>query len=168
MKAFERKPCEPERIEAFIALVRGDLGYQLHSAVQQVKVELSQNECATFHFKDPEVDIEARVTRSQFESWISEELHAIEKSVDRVLNRAGVSAAQVDRVFLTGGSSFVPAVRRIFDLRFGHERITTGDEFTSVAHGLALRALSTRRSVNAISAMPSPAASTYPNRRREP
>jgi hypothetical chaperone protein len=44
-------------------------------------------------------------------------------------------------VFLTGGSSFVPAVRRIFIERFGADRIRMGDEFTSVARGLALRAL---------------------------
>jgi hypothetical chaperone protein len=44
----------------------------------------------------------------------------------------------VDRVFLTGGSSLVPAVRRIFEERFPEGRIRTGDEFTSVASGLAL------------------------------
>jgi hypothetical chaperone protein len=43
-------------------------------------------------------------------------------------------------VFLTGGSSFVPAVRRIFEARFGAGRIRTGNEFTSVARGLAVRA----------------------------
>jgi hypothetical chaperone protein len=43
-------------------------------------------------------------------------------------------------VFLTGGSSFVPVVRRIFGARFGAERVRSGDEFTSVARGLALRA----------------------------
>jgi len=42
-------------------------------------------------------------------------------------------------VFLTGGSSFVPAVRRIFEMRFGADKIRTGNEFTSVAHGLALK-----------------------------
>jgi len=31
-------------------------------------------------------------------------------------------------------------VRRIFETRFGAERIRGGSEFTSVAHGLALRA----------------------------
>jgi hypothetical chaperone protein len=44
----------------------------------------------------------------------------------------------VERVFLTGGSSLVPAVRRVFEQRFASERIVTGDEFTSVASGLAL------------------------------
>jgi hypothetical chaperone protein len=46
----------------------------------------------------------------------------------------------VDRVFLTGGSSFVFIIRQIFATRFGEDRIRTGNEFTSVAQGLALRA----------------------------
>ena len=39
-----------------------------------------------------------------------------------------------------GGSSFVPAVRAIFESRFGAERLRSGNEFTSVARGLALAA----------------------------
>jgi hypothetical chaperone protein len=61
--------------------------------------------------------------------------------VDRVLMDGRTEAQKVDRVFLTGGSSLVPAVRRIFEQRFGAERVTAGDEFTSVARGLALRAV---------------------------
>jgi hypothetical chaperone protein len=76
----------------------------------------------------------------EFEGWIAEELRAIESSIDSLLESSGVSAGDVDRVFLTGGSSFVPAVRRIFVTRFGEARIRGGNEFTSVAHGLALRA----------------------------
>ncbi|MCC5641151.1 hypothetical protein LC593_36145, partial [Nostoc sp. CHAB 5844] len=45
---------------------------------------------------------------------------------------------QIDRVFLTGGSSLIPAIRALFDHRFGSERIATGGELTSIAHGLAL------------------------------
>jgi hypothetical chaperone protein len=60
--------------------------------------------------------------------------------VDRLMSAAGLTFAQIDRVFLTGGSSFVPAVRRIFADRFGEEKVTGGEELTSVATGLALRA----------------------------
>jgi hypothetical chaperone protein len=60
--------------------------------------------------------------------------------VDRLLGRARVPAAAVDRVFLTGGSSLVPAVRRLFEERFGAEKLRSGGELTSVASGLALRA----------------------------
>ena len=41
-------------------------------------------------------------------------------------------------MFLTGGSSLIPAVRRIFEERFAAHKIESGNELTSIAHGLAL------------------------------
>jgi hypothetical chaperone protein len=130
----------PERISALIDLVQEDLGYQLHKAVQQTKCDLSNDDMAKFTFADGAIDLNAVVQRSDFESWIAEELAQIESCVESLLKSSGVDARDVDMVFLTGGSSFVPAVRRIFDVRFGRERIRTGNEFTSVAMGLALKA----------------------------
>lgn len=135
-----KRALEPEKIAALIALIEEDLGYQLHQAVQRVKFELSHSHNAEFHFRDGSMDLRIAVTRSEFEIWIQEELSTIEGSIDTLLQSAGVSPREVDRVFLTGGSSFVPAVRRIFVNRFGEARIQSGNEFTSVAHGLALRA----------------------------
>jgi hypothetical chaperone protein len=51
----------------------------------------------------------------------------------------------VDRVFLTGGTAFVPAVRRLFEQRFSAGKLAGGGEFVSVAEGLALLGASTRR-----------------------
>jgi hypothetical chaperone protein len=56
------------------------------------------------------------------------------------MTASGLAYGEIDRVFLTGGSSFVPAVRRIFAERFGDGKVTGGEELTSVATGLALRA----------------------------
>jgi hypothetical chaperone protein len=131
---------EPKKIAALMYLVRNDLGYHLHRAVQQVKCDLSTGSTATFRFDDGPIEIEAKVKRASFEQWISEELHQIESCIDSLLLSSGLKPKQVDRVFLTGGSSFVPAVRRIFELRFGVARIRSGNEFTSVARGLALKA----------------------------
>ena len=64
----------------------------------------------------------------------------MESKLDELLAKTGVEPSRVDRVFLTGGTSLVPAVRRIFEQRFGEDRIRTGNEFISVARGLALRA----------------------------
>ncbi|HXW82878.1 MAG TPA: Hsp70 family protein, partial [Candidatus Binataceae bacterium] len=64
-----------------------------------------------------------------------------EECVERLLGAARIAPAKIDSVFLTGRSSFVPAVRRIFVERFGAGKIRMGNEFTSVARGLALRAL---------------------------
>lgn len=129
---------EPEKIQALIHLIKEDLGYELHRAVQRVKVALSTESVAAFQFADGIVEIEAEVKRSDFEEWIAEELGQIETCIDNLIETSGVSRNDVDRVFLTGGSSFVPAVRRIFEIRFGTDRIRSGNEFTSVARGLAL------------------------------
>ena len=140
LKSARIRALEPEKIEALIAIVEQDLGFQLHQAVQRVKFALSQHESADFRFHDGGLDLRIPVTRREFETWIADDLSAIEGSVDSLLRNAGIDPRDVDRVFLTGGSSFVPSVRRIFSSRFGKERIRGGHEFTSVAHGLALRA----------------------------
>lgn len=138
LRSVLAQAVEPEKIEALLYLIEHDLGYQLHRTVQQVKIGLSQHENEVFRFQDGDVALEIPVRRSEFENWIAEELAAIEQSVIALLSKTGIHAKDVDKVFLTGGSSFVPAVRRIFELRFGSHRIRTGDEFTSVARGLAL------------------------------
>jgi hypothetical chaperone protein len=86
------------------------------------------------------VDLQAVVERVSFERWISDELQQIEGCIDSLLLSCGVKPGDIDMVFLTGGSSFVPAVRKIFETRFGADCIRAGNEFTSVARGLALKA----------------------------
>ena len=58
--------------------------------------------------------------------------------MEEAIRQSGLGPDQIDRVFLTGGTSFVPAVREIFHRRFGPDRIETGGEFESIASGLAL------------------------------
>ncbi|HEY6413668.1 MAG TPA: Hsp70 family protein [Edaphobacter sp.] len=141
LKSAHANALEPEKIEALINLIDEDLGYQLHQAVQRLKIELSHEETARFQFRDGSMNIQSMVTREEFESWIVDDLELIERCVDGLLGTSGIAASAVDRVFLTGGTSFVPAVRRIFETRFTAPRVRTGNEFTSVARGLALRAL---------------------------
>jgi hypothetical chaperone protein len=132
---------EPEKIAALVHLIDHDLGYHLYRAVERTKVELSTRDAARFAFDDGPTHIEQEVTRADFEAWIAEETTAMSACVDRLLARAGVSGRDVDRVFMTGGTSFVPAVRAIFESRFGADRLEAGGEMISVASGLALRAL---------------------------
>jgi hypothetical chaperone protein len=141
LRGVHAQSLEPEKIGALIHFIKEDLGFHLHRAVQKVKSDLSNGPAATFQFSDGFVDLRATVERTSFEEWISEELGQIALCVDSLLSSSGVLPKDVDMVFLTGGSSFVPAVRRIFETRFGEQRIRGGNEFTSVARGLALKAV---------------------------
>ena len=143
LKSARARAQEPEKIEALINLIEEDLGYQLHQAVQRLKIELSHRDSAEFWFRDGSMDIVATVRRADFEGWIADELRSIERCVDSLLTSSNIMPGEVDRVFLTGGTSFVPAVRNIFEARFTAARVRTGNEFTSVARGLALRAAET-------------------------
>jgi hypothetical chaperone protein len=140
LERLRRHASVPERIEALIHLIKGELGYQLHEAVRKTKFELSRQEAAEFSFLCAPVNVTKTVTRLEFEKWIQEELATIAACVDRLLGATGVKPSEIGHVFLTGGSSFVPAVRQIFIDRFGLQKITGGRELTSVATGLALRA----------------------------
>src|ERR1700727_2522267 len=122
LKSARLRALEPEKIEALITLIDEDLGYHLHQAVQRVKFELSHSDVAEFHFRDGSMDIRIAVTREAFEGWIADELQALEQCIDSLLETSGVTRRQVDRVFLTGGTSLLPAVRRIFEQRFGEDR----------------------------------------------
>ena len=140
LERIKRTASTPERLEAFILLIKLELGYQLHEAVVRTKFELSSATESEFVFQSGPVAIRKKVTRADFEKWIAAELEAMSSCVDRLMAASRVAFDQIDRVFLTGGSSFVPAVRQIFIDRFGEGKVTGGEELTSVATGLALRA----------------------------
>jgi hypothetical chaperone protein len=135
---LQRTAVDPAAIGRMIAVIEHELGYALYDAVGQLKRALSEAPQAHFHFASDDLVIEADVTRTDFERWIAPDIARIEATVDRALASAAVTPEQIDRVFLTGGSSLIPAIRAIFERRFGSARLATGGELTSIAHGLAL------------------------------
>jgi hypothetical chaperone protein len=135
---LRRSAVNPEAIGRMISLIENELGFPLYDAVGRLKRTLSKAKQATFSFEGADIAIETQVTRAEFDDWIADDLARIGSTVDRALANAGVAETAIDRVFLTGGTSLVPAVRAIFADRFGAERIESGGELTSIAHGLAL------------------------------
>lgn len=138
IRALARTADEPEKLDRLIEVLDDNHGYALYQAVSRLKMDLSRGEAAAFVFAAGSIRIEAEVTRAQFEGWIAPDLAAIEAAVDEAIAGSGLNADRIDRVFLTGGTSFVPAVRDIFHRRFDPTKIETGGEFESIASGLAL------------------------------
>lgn len=138
LRRLQRDALHPEPIGRMIALIEHEQGFPLYDAVGQLKRTLSRADQAAFCFEGGGVTIAAEVRREEFESWIAQDLLRIEAVLDVALVQAATSARQIDRVFLTGGSSRIPAIRQLFERRFGETRIATGGELTSIAHGLAL------------------------------
>ncbi|MCD2317444.1 Hsp70 family protein [Sphingomonas sp. IC-11] len=138
LRRLKRDATDPQAVGRMIALIENEQGFPLYDSVGRVKRALSGSEEAEFRFEGGGVSIAATVQRAEFEQWIAGDLLRIEGAMETALTRAQLDGRAIDRVFLTGGSSLIPAIRAIFERRFGGERIAAGDELTSIAHGLAL------------------------------
>ena len=138
LRELARYVEKPEMLERFIEIIENDHGFALYKAVSSVKAMLSTEPQGEFCFCAGNVDIETSITRGQFEDWIAPDVRRIERTVDDALADAKVDESQIVHVFLTGGSSFIPAIQRLFVERFGEARIDAGDRFESIASGLAL------------------------------
>ena len=138
LKGLARESLDPEKLEALIAFIDADVGYPLYKVVSEAKISLSSSTSARLKFAARGVEIDQVVQRTDFERWIARDLERIDAAVGAALAKAGMREKQVDKVFLTGGSSFVPAVIHAFEKRFGKPKIESGDELVSIAYGLAL------------------------------
>lgn len=140
LRRLEQEADEPTRIESLIELVEQDLGYLLYRAVESTKCALSDAETTSFRFDHLRRRLRQEIGRDEMEGWLAPHLERMAGCVDRLTEHCGVAAGDVDRVFLTGGSSRVPCVRELFARRFGAEKLRGGRELTTVARGLALLA----------------------------
>ena len=138
LKSLVRSALEPEKLEMFIDLVDHDEGYPLYQAISATKMALSSNEEAEFNFAPLGNAGRKTVKRSDFDNWIVDDLAKIEGALDEVLEKTQTAPEAIDKVFLTGGTSFVPAVRQLFTRRFDADKIESGGELLSIAHGLAM------------------------------
>lgn len=133
-----RQAVAPEKIEAFIAFLDSEASYLLYRAVSDAKVALSHAETTEFHLDFNGSKLHHIISRRDFETWIAGDLADIDACVSDSLMAANLNEGNIDRVFLTGGSSYVPAVKTMFERRFGTSKLETGGQFVSIAHGLSL------------------------------
>ena len=117
-----RTAQHPERLHHLITLIEDGLGYALYQSVSTAKAELSKADTTVLRFHHKAFTVERPIARSEFEDWIAPDLRRLANTVDEVLIDASLSPDAIDRVFLTGGTAFVPGVRRLFEDRFGADK----------------------------------------------
>jgi len=116
-------------------LIKNNYSYLVFQSLKDLKATLSSEESAILDI--PELDIELEVTRVQFEEFIQELLNKFQRAISDLLERAGLQSNEIQLVIRTGGSSLIPAVKRILDEQFTG-KVVEHDPFSSVAAGLAI------------------------------
>src|SRR6202158_4196848 len=112
--------------------------YDFYKAIEAAKISLSSNDTTELRFAP--LGLQVTLRRSAFESMIRPELDLVRKALGSALAEPSVTPKEVDRVLLTGGSSYIPAFRADLIGLFGTERLEQRDAFTAVVHGLGVRA----------------------------
>lgn len=127
-----------DRINNARVLVDNNYVFSLFKQIEQAKIDLSAHETTTIDFKKQSIHIHEPFKAQEFEEIISKYITDIEQYIINLLDSVKYSPEDIDSVFITGGSSLVPPVRKILYRIFGEEKIRTGNTFNSVAYGLSL------------------------------
>ena len=120
------------------ALLYEGHAYDFYRAIEAAKIELSDSDTASLSYKPLGLDVPLR--RSAFEAMIRPELDLVKDAIAEAMTSANLTAPDVDRVLVTGGSGQIPAFRNDLAAMFGETRLEQRDAFTAVVHGLGTRA----------------------------
>ncbi len=138
LRTLRRMAEDSGSLERLIYIIEEELGFDLYQAVSAVKTTLSSEESAVLEFRSGPVQICETLTRQDFNHWIADDLSRIGEQVTKLFDQTGFTETDVDHVFMTGGTSFVPAIRELMATHIPDAEFSAEDEFISVGAGLAL------------------------------
>lgn len=136
IRLIKNAATDRQAIENLEHLISDNYGFFLFQAIEKAKCELSDRSLAEICFKERELTIAEPIDREEFEAINRENLAQIARCIGDVVAQSGIAHARIDTVFLTGGTSRIPAIRQLFVERFGADKLAQRDAFTSVVHGL--------------------------------
>jgi hypothetical chaperone protein len=140
LKALRRDVDRGELLDRMMRVVEERHGHALAMAVEAAKIALSSEEFARLQLSQFTGGPNPLLKREALVAAVAAPLARIGATIEAVLAQAGLRADQIGTVFMTGGSSGLPALRALVQAALPEVRIATGDMLGSVGTGLALDA----------------------------
>lgn len=113
---------------------------ELYIKAENAKIQLSQKSKASIALKIGKIKESITITRKQFESMIQVMYTRTESKVKDALKEAGISAEEIDKVLLVGGSSRIPYIAEHIHQLVGKEPSREVNPDEAVAIGAAIYA----------------------------
>jgi len=125
------------KFKNLITLVDNNLGYSVFRSIEKTKIELSDQAKSNFNYTNMGIEINEDITIAQYNGIIEKDVNKIETYLTLFMESNNIKAEDIDCLFLTGGTSMVSAIQNLFKTKFPHIPLNSGDNFKSVAKGLA-------------------------------
>jgi hypothetical chaperone protein len=129
---------KPDELAALEAMVTRNYGLAAFQAIESAKMALSDDDEAEVRLQNVDLDLRQPLTRPQFEATISTQVAVARACVLEAVAAAGWEPEEVGVVITTGGSSLIPAFRRMLSEALPRAELAESATFTSVAAGLAI------------------------------
>ncbi|MFG1478625.1 Hsp70 family protein [Xanthobacter sp. V4C-4] len=140
IREVKRDALAPERLERLEQVIEERRGHALAGAVEAVKIDLAEAGQAHLPLEWIEAGFTLGVTQQELKETTADLATRIARRIDASLATAGVTAGQIDALFLTGGSTRLAHVRAAITAALPHAKVVEGDTFGSVGIGLTIEA----------------------------
>ncbi|HTH95933.1 MAG TPA: Hsp70 family protein [Stellaceae bacterium] len=141
LRLLRRDSAAPDLIDRLIHLVDEQLGHWLAMRIEDAKIKLSAESQVEVKLNRVQRGLIATITRTIFDEATQPMAQKIADLCRRCVADAGLKPDDIDAVFLTGGTTLLPHVRKaILDVTPA-ARVVDGDKFGSVGTGLTLEAM---------------------------
>jgi len=138
MEDYYHYSKKDKKFKNLLTLIDNNLGYSVFQSIEKTKIELSEQEDSQFCYSNMEIEIDEEISLTQYEAIIEKDIRKISIYLDEFMLKNEIKPGDIDSLFLTGGTSLVGAVQNLFSSKFPSVPVNSGDNFTSVARGLAL------------------------------
>ncbi|ACI99936.1 Hsp70 family protein [Rhodospirillum centenum] len=140
VRRLEPEAVTPALLRRLATVLEHHLGHALAIKAEGAKIELSGGRSVEIDLDAVEAGLTVPASRGQLVTAIAEPVARLGALVRDCLAQAGLRPEQVNAVFLTGGSTLLPAVRGAILAELPAAEPVEGDKFGAVGHGLALEA----------------------------
>ncbi|MFC4211032.1 Hsp70 family protein [Pedobacter lithocola] len=125
------------KFKNLITLIENNLGYSVFQSIEKTKIELSDRLSSNFFYSNMGIEINETISLPDYENVIEKDVQRISDYLDKFLATYNIDPKDIDCLFLTGGTSMVASIQNLFKNKFLHIPMNSGDNFKSVAKGLA-------------------------------
>ena len=141
IRQVRREATELELLDRLVRVVEEQRGHTLLMEVEEAKIALSDKRRADIPLEWVMPGLNAEISRPDLVSHTAQLAERIAARIKNCLTQAGLSAKDIDAVFLTGGSVRLAHVRAAIKKAVPSARLVEGDTFGAVGKGLTLEAL---------------------------